>query len=293
VLSAERGMPDRTKELTCTIQKGQDNLALPKMINPTNVVWLAGPALQMVLVFFLVRRRASRTFRAFFGYTLFAIIAEIARFALHGRPFAYFYVYWATEALYAVLGFAALYEVFNRLFRHLYYLRGFKFLFLGVSLLMLALSALWTFLYSQPVHAPPMLAAIFALELAVRWLQTGLLVLIFFLAVYYVEYSQQHAFAIAAGFGVSAAGILGTILVRSEFGTKYPVLLQFLSPVTYLIAIFIWLSAFIRPEPPDHFASLRDLNPRDFVELIRRWKEKSKEKLPPWFDRRYSGSGLK
>jgi hypothetical protein len=259
-------------------------------MNLTNILWLAPPVLQSWLAVLLVRRRAHRIFRVFFGYTLFAIAAEIARFTVRGKPFVHFYVFWTTEALYAVLGFAALYEVFDHLFRHLYYLRGFKLLFPGTALVSLSLSTLWIFLHGQPVPDLPLLTMIFALELALRWLQTGLLVLIFLLAIYYAQFSQHRAFGIAAGFGVSAFGVLVMMLVRSEFGTKYPALRHFLPPVAYLLAVAIWLFSFIRPEPPDYFAQLRGMNPRDFVGRIQQWKKEAKEKLPRWFERNYSGS---
>ncbi|HWZ43310.1 MAG TPA: hypothetical protein VNW97_07520 [Candidatus Saccharimonadales bacterium] len=260
-------------------------------MNLTNILWLAAPILQAGLAVILVRREAHRIFRVFFAYTLFAIFAETMLFVLRNDAVAFFYVRWSTEAIYALLGLAVLYEVFDHLFRHLYYLRGFKLLFPGTALVSLALSTLWIFLHGQTAPDPPLLIMIFALELAVRWLQTGLLVLIFFLAAYYAEYSQHRAFGIAAGFGISAFGLLVFTLVRSEFGTKYPALRHFLPPVAYLLAVAIWLFSFIRPEPPDYFAPLRGLDPRDLAERIKRWKELSKEKLPPWFDRKYSGSG--
>jgi hypothetical protein len=261
-------------------------------MNLTNILSWSVLILQAWLVVLLVRRGSHRAFRFFFGYTVFAVAAEIAKFASDGKPFAYFYVYWTTEAFYALLGFAALYEVFDHLFQHFYYLRGFKLLFPGAALVSLALSTLWIFLHGQPVPDLPLLTMIFALELAVRWLQIGLLVLIFFLAVYYEQYSQHRAFGIAAGFGISALGILATVMVRSEFGTKYPNLLLFLPPVAYLVAILIWLVSFIRPEPPDYFAALRGLDPWAIVRQIKQWKKEAKEKLGPWFNSRYSGSGL-
>lgn len=254
------------------------------MANLINIIWLAVPALQIALMIAVVRRGAHRFFPLFFGYTLFAIVTEFARFALRARPFPYFYVWWTSEALYSVLGYAVLYEVFDTLFRHLYYLRGFRLLFPGVSLFVLAFSGLRVFVVTPPVFARPLLAAVFALELAVRWLQTSLLVLIFCLAIYYVEYAQQRAFGIAAGFGVAAAGILGTILVRSEFGTRYALLLQFLGPVTYLIAVLIWLISFARPEPPDYLAPLRGLGPWRFTALAKEGKDRVREKLPRWLD---------
>ena len=261
-------------------------------MNLANILSWSGPVLQAWLVALLVPRGAHRIFRFFFGYTVFAVAAQNAKVVSDGKPFAYFYIFWTTETLYALLGFAALYEVFDHLFRHFYYLRGFKLLFPGAALVSLVLSTLWTFLHGQPVPDLPLLTVIFALELAVRWLQTGLLVLIFCLAVYYEQYSQHRAFGIAAGFGISALGTLAMIMVRSEFGTKYPNLLLFLAPVAYLVAILIWLISFIRPEPPDYFGALRGLDARGIVRQIKQWKKEAKEKLGPWFNSRFSGSGL-
>ncbi|HEV2964372.1 MAG TPA: hypothetical protein VG649_21270 [Candidatus Angelobacter sp.] len=262
------------------------------MMSFTNTVWVLQIILQLCLIVFLVRRGAHRTFRLFFGYTVFAVAAEFVKYELQKYPLIYFYTYWSAEALYSILGFAALYEVFDHAFRHLYSLQWVRFSFPGAAVLMLAVAALWIFIHGQPVHDQPFLTVIFGLEIAVRLLQIGFFIVIFLLAVYFEEYSQQYAFGIAAGFGVAALGMLVMVVVRSEFGTTHMVMLRLVGFLAYFVAVVIWLASFVRQQPPDYFARLRHRwNSDHFLKLIEQWKQRAKEILRPWLDIMHSGSG--
>src|SRR5438067_10434091 len=143
---------------------------------------LTPPVLQLCLALLLIRRRVLKFFPFFFAYTIFAVIAETGRFFLFKGPYAYYYYFfWTTEALYAVLGFLAIYEVFSGVFRNFYRLWWFRLLLPAMGILMLALSLLIP-LTRPPVHAPVTLVTIIVAEIAVRCLQVGLFVLTFLLA---------------------------------------------------------------------------------------------------------------
>jgi hypothetical protein len=236
-------------------------------------------ALQIWLATMLVRRAVHRSFSFFFVYTMFSIIAGIARFLALNYPWTYYYTYWATEALYAVLGFLAIFEVFRYVFQEFYVLLWFRLLIPAVAVLTVGLSV-YMAVYSPPMQAPPVLAGIFVAEIAVRCLQAGIFCLLAVLVKFYSVRGRRYALAIAAGFGVSALGTLLTFLLRSEFGTKFVYVLQFVSPVAYIIAVAIWLLVFRKPEPPDPVAGLRSpLTPEQTTELLRRTKKQIKDVL--------------
>ena len=109
------------------------------------ILWLTPPALQSCLAILLVVRGTYRRFRFFLAYTVFAVVAEASKFFFFVRDkdgWAYFKVAWGAEAVYAVLGFLAIYEVFRHVFENFDRLPWFKFLLPAVGVVMLGISIL-------------------------------------------------------------------------------------------------------------------------------------------------------
>ena len=114
-------------------------------VSLSTILGLIPPVLQTWLFFLLVRRRLVRRFPFFFAYTVFAVLAEVLKGVLlyrNSRGWAYFYVAWGVDALYAVLGFLAMVEVFQHVFANFFYLRWFKFLMPAVGAGMLGTAVL-------------------------------------------------------------------------------------------------------------------------------------------------------
>jgi len=245
-------------------------------VNLSSTLGLVGPVLQTCLVFLLVRRRASITFPFFFAYTVFAVLAELCKFALslHQRnTLSYFYLYWGAEVVYAVLGFLAIHEVFRRVFENFNRLPWFEFLLPGVGVIMVGIAFLIPVVH-PPVQTEPLLETIFSLQIAVRCLQLGVFFLIFLLArIFDLDY-RQYAFGIAVGFGIAAAGILLGTLVRTGLGLDFIIFFQYFPSVAYCIAVTVWLASFVRPEPDDPFRDFRHLfTPELFVKQLQRYKQ--------------------
>jgi hypothetical protein len=242
----------------------------------STILWLTPPALQSCLAIILVVRGAYRHFGFFLGYTVFAVIAEVSKFLFFVRDkngWAYFKVAWGAEAIYAVLGFLAIYEVFRHVFENFYSMPWFKFMLPVVGVTMLGISILVPIVHT-PVQTEPLLVAIFSLQIAVRCLQLGVFFLIFLLArIFDLDY-RQYAFGIAAGFGIAAAGILLSTLVRTGAGLKFLIFYQYAPGVAYCIAVTVWLASFVRPEPDDPFRKFRHLfTPELFLEQLQRYKQ--------------------
>ena len=217
---------------------------------PDLVLALAVPVLQTCLAILLLRRGLHLRFRYFFVYTVCAVVTEWVRVStLKGGGWTYYYVYWTTEALYSILAFFAIYEVFRSVFRNFDGVRGFRYLFPAVALTMIAVSIIRasTLRGSELV---PYLAIIIALKIGVGFLQVGLFSLFILLVRLFRVQSRRYAFGIALGFGISAAGDLSFYLLRSEFGTKFNNVVIKAVPIVYIIAVAVWLLAFIKPQPP-------------------------------------------
>src|SRR5258708_20523 len=245
------------------------------------IVFLLGPALQAWLGVLLIRRGAHKSFRFFFAYTLFSILAGIAKFVSHGTGWRYFYVAWTSEAVYAVLGFAATLEVFHHVFRNFRHQKWIRLLLPAISMLMLAPALWWVF--QRPLgQMGPLLRTIFPLEIVVRCLQAGVFLVVFGLARFFNLYWRQQAFGIATGFFVSTFGLVLSIMVRSEFVTKHPALLNYGPSVSYIIAVLIWLISFYWPEP-DPFQDVRHrFTPDLFIERLEQYRKGIQDLLKPW-----------
>jgi hypothetical protein len=238
------------------------------------------PVLQTCLAVLLLLRRIYRKFPLFTAYTLFAVGAEVCKLGmvlLHQQnTLKYFYLYWVLEAVYAVLGFAAIHEVFRYVFENFTSLRWFKLLLPSIAVLMLAIAFLIAMLH-QAVDMGPLEEAIFSLQIAVRCLQIGIFFLIFWLARFFDLDYRQYAFGIAAGFGISAAGILLGTLVRTGLGLKFIIFFEYIPPVSYCVAVTVWLVSFVRREPDDPFRDFRHLfTPELFLQQLQRYKRETK-----------------
>ena len=250
----------------------------------SNLLLLAPPVLQSVLAILMVWRGTYKRFHFFFVYTLFAIVAEITKFIVYDpnrNTWTHFWISWGSEAIYAVLGFLAIYEVFRYVFENFQHLAWFKFLLPVTGAIMLGIALLIPIVH-RAVDTDTLLEGIFALQLAVRSLQLGVFFLIFLLArIFDLDY-RQYAFGIAAGFGITVIGILLGTLVRTGLGLEFLMFFKYVPPVAYCIAVTVWLASFLRAEPDDPFRDFRHLfTPQLFAEQLRRYKQEVRSIFGP------------
>jgi hypothetical protein len=167
----------------------------------------------------------------------------------------------------------AIYEVFGNVFENFHHLAWFKFLLPVTAAIMLGIAVLIPLVHPA-VDTEPILEGILALQVTVRCLQLGVFFLIFLLArVFDLDY-RQYAFGIAAGFGIAAAGILLSTLVRTGLGLKFLMYFKEVPFVAYCIAVTVWLVSFVRPEPEDLFRDFRHLfTPDLFLGRLQRYKQ--------------------
>ena|SRR5258708_20820590 len=244
-----------------------------------SILALSGPVLQGCLACFIFARGLHRQIRWFFAYTVYAVVSEIARFAFRDHQEAYFIVYWATEALYAVLAFLAIREVFRWVFRNFYKIKGFWLLLPAVTILTLLIVALRLY---QPhtVETYRIISIIISSKIAVSFLQVGIFALFFFLIRFFHLGWRQHAFGIAFGFGIAAAGSLVAFLLRSEFGTKFDPIVRITAPVTYIIAVVVWLATFVSRQPTQPLQAWGStLTPEEMVSELKRYTRAAKSIL--------------
>lgn len=223
------------------------------MAIPTFIFWWAAVPLQATLLWLLLRSRIFRTFPWFFAYTLFAVIADISRLIFrYWRGPYYYYVYYGTDALYSLFGFAVMYEVFRHVLRNFHGIRWFRPIFPLTIVLTVALTALHT-ANRPPRFRTQMVEWVLGAETGEFFLQVSVFVLLVMLVTVFGLRWRQHAFGICAGYGLYATvGLLATTKFY-EIGTRFTFWWGVLSVAAYNVAVLIWIWYFsgpVTPEPP-------------------------------------------
>jgi hypothetical protein len=237
------------------------------------IIAIIGIALQAALVWLLFRRTVYRFFGIFFAYNIFSVASAIAGVLLlrQHKPLIYFRFYWINETLYVIFTFFAVYEVFYRVFRNFYGIRGFRFLFPVIGILMLAAATLRAIFWPPP-DSDPLYATILNLEIAVGFLQVGIFGLFFLLVRFFRLRWRQYALGIALGFGIVGAGNLAAVLLRSEIGTRFELVFATVVPVIYIIAVVVWLLTFIKAQPRHPWQDGEPaLNPEEVITELRQY----------------------
>lgn len=212
-----------------------------------NIVEYIPSCLLLGLLVLLVRRRIYRTLPYFFAYAVFAVSADLARFAVRNHPRPYFAAYWITEAGYDLLGILVMSEIWHAVLRRFSRNSLPRFIFLLVLVMAIALSILRP--HSDASRLGGRLMLFIAIgETAVRFVQVlvfaGLVSSVALLGLRW----RQYSFGIATGFGVYSTVALLMTTKFSDFGTKFIPLWSLTSLVAYSVAVLIWIWFFSVPQ---------------------------------------------
>lgn len=207
-------------------------------------------SLEIWLIVLLSKRRILSRFPAFFVFTLFTAVIAIARLATIAHYRSYFFIYWWTEAGFALLSLAALHEVFHWMFEGFYRLWWFRLFYYGTIVGALAIAIRNAFV-SPPVQAHPLISLILDISIVVNFVRMGIVGLFVVLQKLLVTEFRRYAYGIVIGFGFSSAGSLLGYLARSEFGTKVETFARYSSGVGYILGVIVWVVSFSIAEPED------------------------------------------
>ena len=204
-------------------------------------------ALQLCISVLMARRKLLRLFPLFATYLAYIVGITILRAVFLFDHGAYFYIYWATQPGEIVLAILAVYESFVRVFRGFYGLLWFRLFFPAAILLALAYSA-WSAVTHPPVHVSPLGAAIISAAVASDYVIVGIAVLFLAMVSILQVRWRLYEFRIVFGFGISALAMLFAGVLRSQNGTRFSFVSEFLPPMAYLLANLVWLSAMFSKE---------------------------------------------
>jgi len=206
--------------------------------------------LELWLFVLLLKHHIFRLFPIFFTFALYTALLTVARLATVAHYRSYFFVYWWTEAGFAILSLAALHEVFRWVFEGFYRLWWFRVAYYGAIVLALTV-AVWNAMANPPAQAHPVLSLILNVSIAINYVRLGIVGLFAVLHRLLLVPFRRYAYGIVVGFGISSAGPLLAYLAFSVFGTKLESFTRYTIAVAYILGVAIWVASFIRPEPED------------------------------------------
>jgi len=212
---------------------------------------LTGPILTAWVGILLWRRRLYQEFPFFFTYVAVSVVVPVIRLAVSGDYRTFFWVFWVTEAIYALAALLALHEVFREVFFAFYELWWwFRLVFPGTAAL-IALVSIRSAVRNPALHGPHPMEIIVALAKGVNYLEAVLFGVFFLLVLLLGVRWRSYPFGIVEGFGMSALGGLVAFGLRSEFGKKYDALAKYAPPVAYIVGVLVWLDTFRRAPDPE------------------------------------------
>jgi hypothetical protein len=215
-------------------------------------LWAAPHALQLIIVWAMMRRRLQVQFPAFFSYIIFeilqfAVLAGISWSHLHFGD-TYLRAYAAGLGLSTVFRFGVIHEVLTGLFRSYPALsRPGTLLFRGVTLLLL-LIVMTMAINSSGNSSGTFIFIVHALDRGASILQCGLLLTLFFLSRYLDLPWRSPMFGIALGVGIVASVGLVIAAIRTQLGISGRVALDFTTMATYHCCVVLWLFYLLVPE---------------------------------------------
>ena len=162
------------------------------------VSWLVGPALQITLLSFMVRRKLHVVFPRFFTYILFQIVKSGFLFVIY-RYYegSYFDVYWTGNAISVMLAATVMDEILHHLFQQYGGIQNLgSIIFRWACGLLLLLSIVNAF-SSQQASADRVVSAVLAFDRSVRVMQCGLFLLLMVLCRFLSEIASGNTYSVS------------------------------------------------------------------------------------------------
>lgn len=207
------------------------------------LLW-ASIGLRTGIVVLMGLRKLFRRFPAFALYNAYLVLSGVLKAFTLSHWHLYFYIYWSTEPAEILLSILAVHESFLAIFGDFYRLRWFRWLFPGAILGALIYSAL-TGYWHPPKQATALGAAIISSAVAAQYIILAICLLFFLLGRLLQVRWRRYESRIVFGFAVASLAYAFAGVIRSENGTKFIFLSQYLPAVGYILAALIWLTAFL------------------------------------------------
>ncbi len=212
-----------------------------------DLLWFAGPAVQVGLISVMLKRDLRSNFPFFFSYNVFQVISMVLLFVFfRSAPNQYFFAYWTYVAVSTLIGLAVIHEVFNFAIRPYAGLRELGSVIFRWAALLLILLCTIAAASTDGNHAARLTHAMINLERSARLLQCGLLLFLGLCSTQLGLTWRSFACGIAVGFGMFSATDL--VITSISAGPAMSALTSAISAGAYLVAEVLWFTYSVLPQ---------------------------------------------
>jgi hypothetical protein len=215
------------------------------------VTWFLGPALEIVLLTLMIRRKLHTVFPRFFSYMLFQVVKSAILFVVYRyAQGSYFEAYWTGNALSVLLAVTVMDEIVHHLFEEYGGIQNLgTIIFRWACGLLLLLSVVNAF-SSQGEGVDRIVSAVLSFDRSIRLMQCGLFLLLMVLCRFVKNSWRQQAFGIALGFGIFASIELILVSIVMAYGNNpSDVMLEnvsLLKSIGYNAVTVLWIGYLIQ-----------------------------------------------
>jgi hypothetical protein len=210
-------------------------------------LWVGSLVLQSGLVAVLLGKKLVSKFPFFGAYSVFTLLTSGILYLVR-EPETYFYVYWVSEGVGVILGFAVVYEVFRKLLVPYPALRRLAFLIFQWSVLVLVLLGCIVIYAQSSAEQSKLAAGVMIVEEATRIIEVGLLMFLFLFSTAFGLHWRQSVFGMALGLGIFATVELVSITMRSYWGVTVNHALSLVRSTAFNISLMVWVGYLLAPE---------------------------------------------
>jgi hypothetical protein len=211
-------------------------------------IWFLSPILQVVIAGVMLRKRLFREMPLFFSYTVcHSIFAYILFVLLKTSWPAFFYGYWGSEVVDALLVFLVIQEIFSTVFKPYEALRSLGIWLFRGSLLVLIAVAILIAPNSGPSGFEKLVSSLFIVQRSILFVQAGLIFFLILTSRLFGLTWRNYVFGVALGFGALACVAGLGIALRSRVPARVDDWLETVVPFGYILGVAVWVYYMLMP----------------------------------------------
>jgi hypothetical protein len=201
----------------------------------------------------MFRHKLIREVPWFFAYTVFHLLQFIVLIATYHYSYdAYFYSYWAIEAIDALLVLVVIQEIYLHTFRPFEALRGLSTVLFRWAVIVLLAISLLVAASASGTEQDRFVASLLILDRSACFVQCALIFLLFMMKQAIGLPWRRLSHGIALGLGLISTSTSITMTVRAYSHRQIDGIISLILACTYDLAIVAWIAMLLRPEPiPD------------------------------------------
>jgi hypothetical protein len=204
-------------------------------------IWVLSPLLLTAVAVGMIRKSLLREMPLFFCYTVFHILAVVAfTIAYRNSYAAYFYVYWGSEAIDALLTLLVLQEIFGIVFRPYDSLRSLGGTVFRVGLIVLVAVAVVSTKGLGDYGTTKRVAALIAVQRSTQFVEIGMIIILFMFSRLFGLTWRNYVFGVTLGFGLIASICGPGLALRALTPPPFDRWAEAVLPFGFMMGALVW-----------------------------------------------------